>query len=348
MIRTIIINKSAFIRKKLREILDCEAGVTVVAAVRSCREALPLMQEFLPDIIIADMHISCPNERLGLCRAIRDAGRPIIVTGLADQEEEARKEFRALRASGFAFAPLPDNALELNGEHGHAAFAQTLKHALALLAPKGHIMERDAHEDRCMLPPAATHNAVAIGLSTGGPRTIMSVLPRLPASLNAPVFLVQHMPPEFTATFAARLNEACALTVCEARDNETVQNGTVYIAPGDRHLTVRRSAHGTAVCRLSETPRTLFMPSVNVMMNSVLDVFGARTIGVLMTGMGSDGAEAMVRIRQAGGYTMTESRETCVVWGMPREAEERGGADIVLPSHRIAEAIMERLNALDA
>lgn len=332
-------------RKKLREILETETGIDVVAAVRGCGEALPLMREFLPDLLVTDMRLSCPNERAGLCAEARESGCPALVTGPAECEEEALREFRSLRRSGFAFAALPRDALELNERRERDAFAQRIKSALATLTRKSSAHDQEPRAENTAKNVSPVRNAVALGISTGGPRTIMRVLPRLPADLEAPVFLVQHMPPEFTAPFAQRLNEACALTVREARDNEEARNGTVYLAPGNRHLTVRRAASGAVFCRLTDAPRTLFMPSVNVMMNSVLDVFGPRTIGVLMTGMGSDGAEAMARIRQSGGYTVAESKETCVVWGMPREAVERGGADIVLPCDRIADAVVKRLNA---
>ena len=189
----------------------------------------------------------------------------------------------------------------------------------------------------------ATFKAIAIGISTGGPATIMEVLPQLPRDLRGTVFLVQHMPVSFTNTFARRLNDACDLEVVEAESGMEVQSGFCYVARGDAHLTLYRKLNGQVFVRMPTTPQTLFVPSVNVMMESVLAVYGRDTIGVLMTGIGDDGADQMMRIKEAGGYTIAESEESCVVYGMPREAIERGAACEARPSWEIARAILRRL-----
>lgn len=171
----------------------------------------------------------------------------------------------------------------------------------------------------------------------------MEVVPELPPDLGAPVFMVQHMPEAFTASFAERLSLASRIPVVEARAGDVVRKNVVYLAKGGQHMLLRKASTGKISLRLTSIPEALFMPSVDVMMDSVLSVFGSGTLGVLMTGMGSDGADAMARIRRAGGYCIAESEETAVVWGMPKEAVARGGADIVLPSHRIAGEIVRRI-----
>ena len=185
--------------------------------------------------------------------------------------------------------------------------------------------------------------AVAIGISTGGPSTIQKVIPAIPADVNAAFFLVQHMPATFTEAFAKRLDSLSALRVVEAAAGMEVLPGHCYVGRGDYHMTVHTNSRGVPVIRTPTRPDTLFKPSVDVMMDSVLEVFGKRVIGVLMTGIGSDGADAMVKIKQAGGYTIAESEESAVVFGMPREAIERGGACTILPSWDVAEAILARL-----
>jgi two-component system chemotaxis response regulator CheB len=148
------------------------------------------------------------------------------------------------------------------------------------------------------------------------------------------------MPPTFIASFARRLNDNCALKVVEARSGMPIEQSVCYVAPGGMHLCLHRKVTGEVVIRTPTMPDTLFVPSVGVMMDSVLKIYGNDTIGVLMTGIGDDGADQMVAIRQAGGHTIAESELTAVVWGMPREAIERGGACVVAPSYQVAGEIL--------
>jgi two-component system chemotaxis response regulator CheB len=149
------------------------------------------------------------------------------------------------------------------------------------------------------------------------------------------------MPPAFIASFAKRLGDHCVLKVVEGRSGMAVEPSVCYVAPGGMHLCLHRKMTGEVVIRTPITPATLFVPSVGVMMSSVLSIYGADTIGVLMTGIGDDGADAMVAIKEAGGYTIAESEQTAVVYGMPREAIERGGACLVAPSHQVAGEIVK-------
>jgi two-component system chemotaxis response regulator CheB len=181
---------------------------------------------------------------------------------------------------------------------------------------------------------------VVIGISTGGPATLQDVLPQIPSDISASLFLVQHMPPSFVSSFAKRLDDNCALKVVEGRSGMPVEPSVCYVAPGGMHLCLHKKITGEVVIRTPTTPQTLFIPSVSVMMESVLKIYGRDTIGVLMTGIGDDGADQMVEIRKAGGFTIAESQETAVVFGMPREAIERGGACVVAPSYDTATEIV--------
>jgi two-component system chemotaxis response regulator CheB len=182
---------------------------------------------------------------------------------------------------------------------------------------------------------------VAIGISTGGPKTIFDVLPFLPADLNAPVFLVQHMPVGFTASYAKRIDAASPMTCVEVKAGMKIEPGTIYLGQAGRHLTLFKKSSGEIVVRTPTRPEHQFMPSVNVMMESVFNVYGPDTVGVLMTGMGDDGADMMVTITEAGGNTIAESEETAIVFGMPNEAINRGGANVVAASWDIAEEIIK-------
>lgn len=188
---------------------------------------------------------------------------------------------------------------------------------------------------------AVARRVVAIGASTGGPRALETVLTRLPEDLGAGVLVTQHMPSGFTRAFARRLNDLCRLTVREAEDGDPVVNGVVYVAPGDYHMLVDRSGR----IRLDHSPPVEFVrPSADVMFHSVADVYGARAMGVILTGMGRDGAAGMAALRRQGAWTIAQDESTCAVFGMPKAAIDCGGADEVLPLDRIAGAIVARLH----
>ncbi|MEO1528373.1 MAG: CheB methylesterase domain-containing protein [Planctomycetota bacterium] len=191
----------------------------------------------------------------------------------------------------------------------------------------------------------AATRLVAIGVSTGGPSTLLDVVPLFPADLNAAVVIVQHMPENFTGPFAQRLNKFSAIPVKESAPGDILLAGHGYLARGDKHLMFSKpSPTQPAMIRaVSEPSDVHHRPSVDIMMKSAVETFGHNTIGVLLTGMGSDGAEGMVEIRNAGGQTIAEDESTCVVFGMPAQAIQRGGAVHVLPSHRIAEKVMRLL-----
>ena len=181
---------------------------------------------------------------------------------------------------------------------------------------------------------------VAIGTSTGGPTALQAVIPRLPKDLAAAVLVVQHIPVGFTRYLADRLAQRSALPVTEARDRETVAPGRVLIAPAGLHMKLVQRGDAVEV-QLDEEPRSsLHRPSADVLMASVAEVFGPRSVGVILTGMGTDGAEGLGAIRRAGGRTIAENEETSVIYGMPKAAIEAGVVDRAVPLHEIADAIL--------
>jgi two-component system chemotaxis response regulator CheB len=193
---------------------------------------------------------------------------------------------------------------------------------------------------RAAAPPvsASALDLCVLGASTGGPAAIQRVLEQLPADFPLPIAIVQHMPPGFTRPFATRLNAHCRLAVHEAEEGDRLTPGQVVVAPAGRHLTF---SSNLGVLLSSEPADARHIPSVNVMMLSAARVRPGRVLGVLLTGMGDDGADGMVAIRSGGGVTVAESDESCVVYGMPRAAAERGGAERLLPIGALAEWLAE-------
>ena len=182
---------------------------------------------------------------------------------------------------------------------------------------------------------------VAIGVSTGGPKALQDILPLLPADISVPILVVQHMPLGFTAPFAKRLNNLCSISVREAGHGEAVLPGVVYLAPAGFHLTVERGGSRTAIC-LSEKPEhQLHVPSVDIMMQSVASTFGPLAMGIIMTGMGSDGAQGMTAIHREGGITIGQDQPSCTVYGMPRACAEMRILDRVVPLSQIPHEILQ-------
>lgn len=186
---------------------------------------------------------------------------------------------------------------------------------------------------------------IAIGVSTGGPNALNKIIPQLSANLSVPILIVQHMPPTFTASLAARLNDLSDLTVVEASAGEQIENGTVYIAPGGKHMVVRSNASSDPVIGLTEAaPVHNCRPAVDVLFRSVAMVYDQHILSIILTGMGSDGAAGVASIRRRGGYCLVQDEASSVVWGMPGAVKQAGGADEVLSLERIPNRIHDILN----
>lgn len=369
MIRVLIVDDSALMRKKLREILSAASDIEVVATARDGLDGVNKARDLKPDVVTMDINMPGMDGISAMQIIVNEGICPVIVVSSLSQEG-ALITFEALELGAFDFVGKPGGTISLNLEQVHEELIEKVRAAsdkmvLRKLKRRAKaVAEGDSTKIKPMARPEATARspspmqaagdagscdvnfAVTIGISTGGPKTILDVLPLLPADLGAAVFMVQHMPPAFTASFAERLNKVCHMPVVEASAGDTVRNNVVYLAKGGQHLLLRRNNTGKIQLRLSTVPPHLFVPSVDVMMESVLTVFGSSMISIVMTGMGSDGAESMVRVRKSGGYTIAESEETAIVYGMPREAVERGGADAVLPSYQIAEAIVRKISQM--
>jgi two-component system chemotaxis response regulator CheB len=346
-IRVLVADDSALMRQTMKRIIATSGDLELVGLARDGEDAIAKARELRPDVISMDINMPKLDGITALQVILQEGICPVVMVSSLTQKG-ASTTFECLELGAFDFVAKPDGTVSSN----LGAVAEELTSKLKAAARRGIVSrpQRDRERKQRCLPPARStfqavsgDRAIAIGISTGGPATLQEVLPQIPADLPATIFLVQHMPPAFIASFAKRLNDNCSLTVVEARSGMVVEQGICYVAPGGRHLCVHRKMTGEVVIRTPTTPATLFVPSVGVMMESVLSIYGADTMGVLMTGIGDDGADQMVAIKKAGGYTIAESQETAVVYGMPREAIERGGACMVAPSHQVAGEILKMI-----
>ena len=184
------------------------------------------------------------------------------------------------------------------------------------------------------------YNAIAVGISTGGPLSLQKFLPQISPKVTKPIFIVQHMPPMFTKSLADRLNSLCNHEVKEAENDEDVRSGRIYIAPGGKHMVLYKKNLGNTAIRITDFPSdTLHKPSVDVMMNSVADIYGDRTLGIIMTGMGKDGTEGVQKIKNLGGQCIAQDEDSCVVYGMPKSIVDNGLADTVIPLEKISDVL---------
>jgi two-component system chemotaxis response regulator CheB len=350
-IRVLIVDDSALMRRALKEIIMTDSSLEVVGTARDGQDAIEKVHDLNPDVVTMDINMPVMDGLTSMQHILSDYPEMPVLMVSSITEEGALTTFEALELGAFDYVSKPSGTVSSNIHIVGREIIQKIKLAYKSVNKKS---IRDRIQRRSSVAPtkrftpvnkvAATRNkelskVVVIGISTGGPGTLMEVLPMLPQDLKAAVIIIQHMPPTFTSSFAKRLDGACRIPIKEADAGDVLQNGRGYLAPGGYQLVLRREGD---TIRLPSSPKTIFMPSVNVTMESVLDTYGGKNVvGVLMTGMGDDGADAMVKIRKAGGITIAEDESTAVVFGMPREAIERGGAQIVVPSYKIADAIIK-------
>jgi two-component system chemotaxis response regulator CheB len=343
-IRVLLADDSALVRQTLKRIIAASSDFELVGTARDGQDAFAKARDLRPDVISLDINMPKLDGITALQLILQERICPVVMVSSLTQKA-AVTTFECLELGAFDFVAKPDGTVSSN----MGVVAEELLSKLKAAASRGLIdrlqRNRERRQQRCPPVRAAFEDrtrakAVAIGISTGGPATLQEVLPQIPADLPASIFLVQHMPPSFLASFARRLNEHCPLTIVEARSGMRVEPSVCYVAPGGMHLCLHRKMTGEVVIRTPSTPATLFVPSVGVMMASVLKIYGSETIGVLMTGIGDDGADQMVAIKEAGGHTIAESEQTAVVYGMPREAIERGGASVIAPSHEVAREVV--------
>lgn len=348
-IKVLVADDSALMRKVLRKLIESDPKLEVIDTARDGEDAVEKARKLMPDVITMDVNMPKMDGLTAMQIIIDEEIAPVIVVSSLTQHGSLTA-YEALELGAFDYVPKPGGTVSLNMNAVRDELVKKIKAAYKSTRNKK-ILDRlsrkktltrvkENKKKSIIIPSTSDFYAVAIGISTGGPKTIYDVLPFLPPDLNAAVFLVQHMPENFTKPYAERLDNYCQLKVVEAEDGMEVVPGVVYVGKGGYHLKVRKSGKGLKIW-LSKIPKHMFMPSADVMMESVLEYFGNKTVGVLMTGMGDDGAKSMVKIRQAGGYTIAESEETAIVFGMPAEAIRLGGADKTLPSYKIADEIIK-------
>lgn len=356
----LIVDDSPVFRKVLTTVLEEDPRFQIVNKARNGHEALDMVRKLRPDVVILDVEMPV-LDGLSTLKALRTSFGDIDVIMFSSLTSAgAEVTFQALDGGAFDFVPKPETR---SIEDGLASIRKELTPKLTFLhtrktlrevssgmrfqhrpkpSPNRGLARRNAAAAPLPAPRAEVRRVVALGISTGGPRALAQMVPALPANFPVGLLIVQHMPPVFTGALAKRLNESAALEVQEAVDGQEIKQGMVLLAPGGRHMTVQPDGRAASLVRirLTDTPPVHnCRPSVDVLFDSVNGVYGAEAVGVIMTGMGSDGVEALRRMKQRGAYIIAQNEATCTVYGMPRKPVEEGLADDVVPLDQVASAI---------
>jgi two-component system chemotaxis response regulator CheB len=331
-IRVLVVDDSALMRKLIPAILAREPSIEVVGTAMDGAFALKKIEELRPDVVTLDLEMPRMDGMETLRLIMRRAPLPVILFS-THSKEGGYATFKALAMGAVDFLTKPkDAAVGRLDEIADQLIAKikVAKRAAGRKLPAAIIEETAAPKKatRAALPP---RRVIAIGISTGGPNALQFVLSQIPADFLSTILVVQHMPEGFTEMFAKRLDECSALEVHEARSGDLLLAGRVLICPGNRHMMVRRMPRGDMVVLSDGPPVNGHRPSADVLFHSVAQEFGLTTVGILMTGMGDDGAEGLGAIKAAGGMTIAQSEDTCVVSGMPRAAILKGYATKIVP-----------------
>lgn len=374
-VRVIVVDDSAFMRKAISDMIESCADFEVIAKFRDGRELVEKVDKFNPDLITLDVHMR-DLDGLATLKELKKMGKnyPIIMLSSATTEG-SELTLECLDNGAITFITKPSGSISLDIDKVKERLIDEIKgitsnirinkssniHMRQITSNKESEIENKIKDrrvnthfsqrkeiDNSEKPSPMINNkvisknkkidAVVIGASTGGPKALQQVLTKLPANLNVPVFVVQHMPEGFTKVFAERLNKVCNLNVTEAEDGMSINRNTIYIAKGGSHMIIDSSIRVS----LNKEPSIWGVrPAVDKLFESASKVYGGNLLSVVLTGMGKDGAEGSKRIKDCGGITISEDKSTCTIYGMPKAAYETGKIDLVLPLDQICNKITE-------
>ena len=342
VLRVLVVDDSAYIRKVLSQMLLRSPFIEIAGTARDAEEALVKTEELKPDVVTLDLIMPGAGGLGYLESQMQRNPVPVVIVSIAGEHSEL--VLKALDAGAIDFVQKPsalatERVLDITEE-----LIDKVKAAAAVTMKRAWVSSQVAAAVTLPKHRRGDIAIIVIGVSTGGPQALKRLIPRLPADFPVPIAIVLHMPVGYTEMYAQKLNEMSQVEVREAHEGDVLQPGVVYIAPAGRHLTFKNSSEQAVLAHLDALPfDTLHRPSVDVMFQSAAEVFANGTLGIVLTGMGSDGREGAAAIKSKGGVMFTEAEETCVVYGMPRSVAEAKLSDKVVKLDRMADAILEIL-----
>ncbi len=351
MIQVMLIDDSAVVRQTLSEVLSGEDDIAVIETASDPYDAVEKLKKCVPDVIILDIEMPRMDGLTFLRKLMSQHPLPVIICS-SKAEEGSNNVFQAMQFGAVDIIQKPKVGTKQFIEESRVMISDAVRAAhlarVKKISPSVQRVSPKLSAD-VILPPASPHAVsiettecvVAIGASTGGTEALREFLEQLPIDCPGMV-IVQHMPEHFTAAFASRLDGICAVNVKEAENNDSVLRGRVLVAPGNRHLLLKRSGARYYV-EVKDGPLvSRHRPSVDVLFRSTARYAGKNAIGVIMTGMGDDGAKGMLEMKEAGAFTVAQDEATCVVFGMPKEAIKLGAVDSVVPLREIAPLVIRK------
>ncbi|WP_297417088.1 chemotaxis response regulator protein-glutamate methylesterase [Thermococcus sp.] len=347
--RVLVVDDSAFMRKILRDIINSDPELEVCCEARDGVEAINAVKVHKPDVVTLDIEMPRMNGLDALRVIMRQFPTPVIMVSALTQEG-ADATIKALEYGAIDFIPKPSSSISINMKEMKDDIISKIREAAKV--PRRFLELRRtrllrAQKSKVRKPSTPARTVVAMASSTGGPQSLLKVFPKFPENLRAAILLVQHMPPGFTRSFAKRLDGLSKVNVKEAEDGESIQENWAYVAPGDYHMEVQLRA-GKPVITLNKKPKMHGVrPAADPMMITASEAFGRRTVGVVMTGMGRDGAQGIVAIKKRGGIAIAQNKETSIIFGMPKAAIETGMVDYVVPLGKIAETVVMAVNKVN-
>lgn len=357
MISVVVVDDSAFMRKALSSMLEKDPEIKVVATARDGQEGLDLIRKHNPDVITLDIEMPRMDGLTALKHIMMEMPKPVLmVSSLTVEGAEATLKAMELGAVDFIPKQLSKVSLdivkiELDLQAKVKQIARR-KFRPPILARKPCVPTASApcppgetEARREIVRPSGTlvRDLVAIGVSTGGPPAVQKVLSGLPKDFPAAIVIAQHMPAAFTGPFAKRLDGVCQVSVKEAENGDRLMPGHVFIAPGGKHLKLHQRVSRVEIEITTDPVEALYKPSANVLVGSAAEAVGRRALGVILTGMGSDGMEGVKVLKQKGGRALAQSDASCVVYGMPKAIVDAGLADEIVDIEEMAQAIMANL-----
>jgi two-component system chemotaxis response regulator CheB len=346
MVKVLIVDDSAFMRNALSNMLSSDPEIQIVGKARDGIEAIELVEKLRPHIVTMDVEMPRMDGITALKHIMEKNPLPVIMVSSLTVEG-AKVTLDALEHGAVDFIPKNLSELSLNIVKIKEILVEKIKHIAKKGVSRNYVRQASKTVEIPKPIPVRTTgerriSLVSIGTSTGGPKALQEILPKLPKDFPTPIVVAQHMPPNFTKPFAERLNQLSHITVKEAEEGEPLRNGVAYIAPGSGHMRVVRTKGIETNIHISSSleEEYIYKPSVDALMLSVAEFFPGRAVGVILTGMGNDGLKGLIALKKTGGRVFAQNEETCVVYGMPRAVIEAGIADKILPLEEIAGEII--------
>jgi two-component system chemotaxis response regulator CheB len=339
-VRVLVIDDSALMRKLIPQIIERDSSIQVVGTAMDGEFGLKKIEELRPDVVTLDLEMPRMDGMETLKQIMRRFKLPVIMVS-SQTTDGATSTFKALALGAIDFVAKPRDAASAKMEEISVELVTKIK-AAAKTKIDGSAtitLEPTRVNKPLVKPKVAPTKVVCIGISTGGPNALQYMLSQLPGDFPGAIVVVQHMPEGFTEMFARRLNECCAIDVKEAQSGDMLVAGRALICPGNRHIRIRRMSLGNMVVLSDEERVNGHRPSVDVLFQSAASEFGSQSIGLIMTGMGEDGSEGMGAMKRAGAVTIAQDENSCVVFGMPKAAIERGHAQRVVSLELLANTL---------